>query len=81
MRWKQIVYHCRRRGYYQEAQNLEQSEKDVIVGHIASGRNEKFDKMNSWDMISTGDVLMIPDRKCEGKGKPSKVRSFRTLLR
>lgn len=59
--WKHIVWSCQRGERRWPKGQLRQwgYSKDLIVGHIASGKQRKYTEIRSWDQIRDSDVLKV----------------------
>lgn len=72
--WKKVIWHCRRGVEFpEELDHLTQ--KDLLIGHIASGKHRKYERMAHYNQIDEGDVLTI---EVDGTGRKSVQWIFQT---
>lgn len=58
--WKQLIWLGRNiRNLPKELEHIE--EKDLFIGHIASGKHSRYMKMKSYHQIKDGDILTIDE--------------------
>lgn len=58
--WKQLIWLGRNiRNLPKELEHI--GEKDLLIGHIASGKHSKYMKMKSYHQIKEGDILTIDE--------------------
>ncbi|OCK90250.1 uncharacterized protein K441DRAFT_666276 [Cenococcum geophilum 1.58] len=56
--WRKLVYHSRRcEDLPRELVHIEQY--DILIGHIASGTNRKFEQLTHWSQITDEDILTV----------------------
>lgn len=65
--WRRLVFNSRRQlRLPEELRYL--GEKDILIGHIASGKNVKYERLSSYEEIHEGDLLTV-----DVEGRPTKA--------
>lgn len=72
--WKNGVWHCRN-GLELSDDVAEFEEKDLLIGHIASGKHRKYEGMKDFKAIKESDVLTV---SISGEEKKSVQWVFQT---
>jgi len=72
--WKKLVWYCRRgKSLPKELRYIE--EKDLLIGHIASGTNVKYERLKSHEQIKSNDLLTL---QVDGEEKKALQWVFQT---